>query len=86
MSTILVTGGSGFIGSHTILQLLADGHAVRTTVRNLNRESEVRALLKQGGAEPGDRLKFFAADFHNARLPPRKDRSSARRAIYAKCT
>jgi len=82
MSTILVTGGSGFIGSHTILQLLADGHAVR----NLNRESEVHALLKQGGAEPGDRLKFFAADFHNARLPPRKDRSSARRAIYAKCT
>jgi len=82
MSIILVTGGSGFIGSHTILQLLADGHAVR----NLNRESEVHALLKQGGAEPGDRLKFFAADFHNARLPPRKDRSSARRAIYAKCT
>jgi len=65
MTTVLVTGGSGFIGSHTILQLLAEGHAVRTTVRNLNRESEVRALLKQGGAEPGDRLKFFAADLEN---------------------
>lgn len=62
MSTILVTGGSGFIGSHTILQLLDAGHEVRTTVRNLARESEVRALLKQGGAEPGDKLKFFAAD------------------------
>lgn len=62
MSTVLVTGGSGFIGSHTILQLLAAGHTVRTTVRDLRRESDVRALLKQGGSEPGDRLKVFTAE------------------------
>ena len=62
MSTVLVTGGSGFIGSHCILQLLAAGHTVRTTVRSLEREPEVRAMLKVGGAEPGDRLAFFAAD------------------------
>lgn len=62
MGAVLVTGGSGFIGSHIILQLLAAGHTVRTTVRDLRREPEVRALLKQGGAEPGDQLKFFAAD------------------------
>jgi nucleoside-diphosphate-sugar epimerase len=65
MSTILVTGGSGFIGSHCILQLLATGHHVRTTVRNLKREGDVRAMLKQGGAKPGDRLSFFAADLEN---------------------
>ncbi|MFZ0037636.1 MAG: aldehyde reductase, partial [Candidatus Acidiferrales bacterium] len=62
---ILVTGGSGFIGSHCILQLLAAGHQVRTTVRSLKREGDVRAMLKEGGAVPGDRLSFFAADLEN---------------------
>ncbi len=42
MSLVLVTGGSGFIGGHCILQCLAAGHHVRTTVRSLAREPEVR--------------------------------------------
>ena len=62
MSTVLVTGGSGFVGSYCVLQLLAAGHLVRTTVRSLKREGDVRAMLRQGGAEAGDRLTFFAAD------------------------
>src|ERR1700722_7448377 len=62
---VLVTGGSGFIASHTILQLLTAGHSVRTTVRDLKRESEVRAMLKQGGVQAGDRLSFIAADLQN---------------------
>jgi nucleoside-diphosphate-sugar epimerase len=62
MSTVLVTGGSGFIGSHCIVQLLAAGHTVRTTVRSLEREPEVRAMVKAGGVEADGRLKFFAAD------------------------
>jgi nucleoside-diphosphate-sugar epimerase len=62
---ILVTGGSGFVASHTILQLLNAGHRVRTTVRDLKREPEVRAMLKQGGVQAGDRLSFFAADLQN---------------------
>src|ERR1700693_1119650 len=65
MSTILVTGGSVFIGSHSILQLLAAGHQVRTTVRSLKREGDVRAMLKEGGADPGARLSFIAADLEN---------------------
>jgi len=62
MTTVLVTGGSGFIGSRCILQLLAAGHRVRTTVRSLNREGAVRAMLREGGADAGDRLSFVAAD------------------------
>jgi nucleoside-diphosphate-sugar epimerase len=63
MSMVLVTGGSGFIASHTILQLLGAGHQVRTTVRSLSREGEVRAMLKIGGSlEPASRLSFVAAD------------------------
>lgn len=62
---VLVTGGSGFIGAHCIIQLLQGGHTVRTTVRNLAREEEVREMIRQGGVEPGERLEFFAADLNS---------------------
>src|SRR5262245_12904379 len=62
MSTVLVTGGSGFVGSHAVLQLLEAGHAVRTTVRSLAKEPAVRAMLARAGAEAGARLSFFAAE------------------------
>ena len=62
MSTVLVTGGSGFIASHTILQLLAAGYRVRTTVRSLGREVDVRAMLRVGGSNAGGQLSFVAAD------------------------
>ncbi|MDE1146412.1 MAG: aldehyde reductase [Azospirillaceae bacterium] len=63
MSRVLVTGGTGFVGAHCLIQLLEAGHAVRTTVRNLAREGDVRAMLAQGGAgDVGDRLALYAAD------------------------
>ena len=59
--TVLVTGGSGSIGSWTIIELLKRGYTVRTTVRSLDKEPEVRAQISTA-ATPGDRLSFFAAD------------------------
>lgn len=48
---VLVTGGSGFIGAHCIRRLHEDGHRVRTTVRSLRREAEVRAMVGDGPLE-----------------------------------
>jgi dihydroflavonol-4-reductase len=59
---VLVTGGSGFIGSHCILQLLQAGYRVRTTVRSLEREPDVRAMLRVGGLGPDDALSFAVAN------------------------
>jgi nucleoside-diphosphate-sugar epimerase len=65
MSTVLVTGGSGFVGVHAILQLLAEGHGVRTTVRSPSRQNDVLAMLKEGGAQRADELAFFVADLES---------------------
>lgn len=59
---VLVTGGSGFVAAHCIVQLLHAGYRVRTTVRSLQREADVRAMLQGAGAEPGAALSFVVAD------------------------
>lgn len=48
---VLVTGGSGFLGSFCILEALHEGYRVRTTVRSLKRSDEVREVLRAGGAD-----------------------------------
>src|ERR1700744_4192642 len=63
MSKVLVTGGSGFVGCHCVRQLLAAGYEVRASVRHLQRESEVREMLRHGGVATGEQLSFVAADF-----------------------
>ena len=53
---VLVTGGAGYIGSHTVLQLLAAGHAVvildnlsNASVKVLDRLAELGWLRLQHG-------------------------------------
>jgi nucleoside-diphosphate-sugar epimerase len=50
------------VGAHCIVSLLAAGYRVRTTVRSLAREADVRAMLKTAGAMAGEALSFASAD------------------------
>jgi len=59
--TVLVTGGSGYIGGWCVAGLLQQGYVVRTTVRDLGREAAVRAALGKI-VDPGNRLSFYAAN------------------------
>ncbi|WP_226653622.1 NAD-dependent epimerase/dehydratase family protein [Leifsonia sp. LS1] len=59
---VLVSGGSGFIAGHLILQLLDSGAEVRATLRSLDREPAVRTALRDAGMTRDDALAFTAAD------------------------
>lgn len=59
--TVLVTGGTGYVASWCIAELLERGYAVRTTIRNLTKESAVRAAASHDH-DPGDRLRCVVAD------------------------
>jgi dihydroflavonol-4-reductase len=58
---ILVTGASGFVALHTIIQLLQQGYKVRATLRTLSREAEVREAVGKH-VEIKDNLEIVGAD------------------------
>lgn len=59
--TVLVTGGSGYLGGWCIVQLLQQGYRVRTTVRSPSREASVREKVGSQ-IDPGARLEVHTAD------------------------
>jgi nucleoside-diphosphate-sugar epimerase len=61
METVLVSGGSGYLGGWCVVELLRRGYAVRTTVRDLAKEEGVRTRVASE-VDPGDRLAVLAAD------------------------
>ena len=61
MAHVLVTGASGFLAQHLILQLLASGHSVRGTLRSMKRADEVRSVLAKFDPRAKD-IAFVEAD------------------------
>jgi dihydroflavonol-4-reductase len=59
--TVLVTGGSGYLGGWCIIGLLERGYRVRTTVRNPSRERDVHAAVESQVGQ-GPHLTVHQAD------------------------
>ena len=60
MAKVLVTGASGFIGAHTVLEFLNNGYEVRGSIRDLARADSLREMFARHSKHT-DKLEFVAA-------------------------
>ena len=65
MENVLVTGGAGFIGSHTVVELLSEGYGV-VVVDNLSNSCE--ESLKRVEKITGKKVKFYLGDVRDDEL------------------
>jgi nucleoside-diphosphate-sugar epimerase len=61
MSPVLVTGGSGYVGTQLAAALLRAGRPVRVTVRSADQEAGLRAAVRRGAADDAG-LEIAVAD------------------------
>src|SRR6218665_3975444 len=61
MANVLVTGGTGYVGGWCIAELLPYGHAVRTTLRSLDKGPALIAAMQRASV-PTEGLSFARAD------------------------
>jgi len=62
---ILITGGAGYIGSHTALELIANGHSVVVVDNLINSSTEsIRRIEKLSGTT----IPFYELDLRDAKL------------------
>lgn len=61
-SNVLVTGGTGFLATEIIFQLLKNGYHVKTTLRSLKSQTTVMDTLKSNGIMNFEALSFIEAD------------------------
>jgi nucleoside-diphosphate-sugar epimerase len=62
LKKVMVTGGTGFVGMHIILQLLQKGYEVKATVRSMKSKSAVIETLASNGVTNLEKLSFAEAD------------------------
>ena len=69
MKTILVTGGLGFIGSHTCVTLLEKGYKILILDSLINSSigviDNIKNILLDGKHDLNEKLKFFECDLRD---------------------
>ena len=69
METILVTGGCGFIGSHTCIQLLKDNYNVLVVDSLINSYksifSQIKEIIKLTNVESLNKIAFLEGDLRD---------------------
>lgn len=61
-TTVMVTGASGYLGTHVVNRLLTEGYRVRATVRTPARADELRKVIDDAGLTPSDSLEVAYVD------------------------